>query len=131
MSIVRLVQMFRAVSSTTGTAHSFALGLSFVMSAYFVSTVLLMRMAMPEEYRGMLTSALGGVHFMFFHRWNDIIFLATVIVVGSASALNSQARAAGEIAGIKPHASTPAGSVGAASGVVDASFDRESLFKMA
>jgi hypothetical protein len=96
------LQMFRAVSSTTSTAHSFALGLSFVMSAYFVSTVLLMRMAMPAEYRAMLTSALGGVHFMFFHRWNDIVFLATVIVIGSSSILNSQTRGSGEFAAGKP-----------------------------
>lgn len=75
-------QVFRAVASKQSNG-SFALGLAFVMAAYFVSVVLLMRMAIPEEYRDMLTRALGGVHFMFFHRWFDIVYTASVAVVAA------------------------------------------------
>ena len=80
MSLPSLPQLFRAVASKRSNG-SFALGLAFVMAAYFVSVVLLMRMAIPEEYRDMLTRALGGVHFMFFHRWFDIVYTASVAVV--------------------------------------------------
>ncbi|KAA0173304.1 hypothetical protein FNF27_05229 [Cafeteria roenbergensis] len=78
--LMSLAKVFRAVSSRT-SGQSLALGLAFVMASYFISVVLLMRMAVPEQYREMLTRALGGVHFMFFHRWFDIVYIASITVV--------------------------------------------------
>jgi golgi pH regulator len=77
--LVSFAKLFRAVSAGV-TTQSLALVLAYVMGSYFISTVLLMRMSMPEQYRSMLTRALGGVHFAFFHRWNDIVFITATIV---------------------------------------------------
>lgn len=52
-----------------------ALLLGFVMGTYFVSTLLLIRMSVPEKFRGGITRAVGDIRFFFFHRWFDVIFV--------------------------------------------------------
>ena len=48
---------------------------SWLMGLYLMSTVLLMRMDMPAQYRQIITEAMGAdVRFNIFYRWSDEIF---------------------------------------------------------
>ena len=71
--------------------------LAQVMGMYFMSSVLLMRMNMPEAYRKTISAVLGNIHFNFYHHWFDTVFilsaLSTVGMLWVAQTLNAQRKA--------------------------------------
>ena len=65
--------------SNSVSVNSQALLLAQVMGMYFVSSVLLLRMNLPEQYRNSVSSVLGNIKFNFYHRHFDIVFLFTAL----------------------------------------------------
>lgn len=77
--LINLIKMFSAWSSSV-TSNSVLLFLAQVMGAYFISVVLLIRMAMPPNYRKAITAVIGDIEFNFFHRWSDFIFVVSALL---------------------------------------------------
>ena len=71
-------QVVRDTASAV-TSNWLVLLLALIMGMYFLSSVLLMRMNLPEEYRYILTQVLGELRFNFYHRWFDVIFLVSAL----------------------------------------------------
>jgi hypothetical protein len=75
----RVLKLFDSYSSSA-TAHVIVLLAAQIMGMYFVSSVLLMRMSLPPQYRAVVTQVLGNIEFDFYHRWFDFIFVPSVLV---------------------------------------------------
>ena len=76
--LITLTKFFYAISSSK-SSNIIVLIFAEVMGMYFVSSVLLMRMNMPEQYRLIITKVLGDLQFHFYHRWFDVIFLVSAL----------------------------------------------------
>lgn len=72
------LQFFYTISSSR-SSNVIVLILAQLMGMYFCSSVLLIRMNMPQEYRVIITQVLSGLQFNFFHRWFDVIFLLSAL----------------------------------------------------
>lgn len=84
-------RLFHRVS-TSVTSSRVALLFAIVTGTYFVSTVLLLRMSMPEQYRRAVTQAVGDIAFNFFHRWFDVIFVLSAVASAVSITLSIQQR---------------------------------------
>lgn len=76
--LITLTKFFYAIASSK-SSNIIVLLLAQLMGMYFVSSVLLMRMNMPAEYRIIITQVLGDLQFSFYHRWFDVIFLFSAL----------------------------------------------------
>lgn len=76
--LITLTKFFYKISSSK-SSNIIVLILAQIMGMYFCSSVLLMRMNMPAEYRIIITEILSGLHFNFYHRWFDVIFLVSAL----------------------------------------------------
>ncbi|KAH9635663.1 hypothetical protein HF086_001454 [Spodoptera exigua] len=76
--LLTLTKFFYKISSSK-SSNIIVLILAQIMGMYFCSSVLLMRMNMPPEYRIIITQVLGDLQFNFYHRWFDVIFLVSAL----------------------------------------------------
>lgn len=76
--LLTLTKFFYKIASNK-SSNIIVLALAQIMGMYFLSTVLLMRMNMPAEYRVIITQVLGDLQFNFYHRWFDVIFLVSAL----------------------------------------------------
>lgn len=76
--LITLTKFFYKISSSK-SSNIIVLILAQLMGMYFCSSVILIRMNMPAEYRVIITEVLSGLQFNFFHRWFDVIFLLSAL----------------------------------------------------
>lgn len=76
--LITLTKFFYKISSSK-SSNVIVLILAQLMGMYFCSSVILIRMNMPAEYRVIITEVLSGLQFNFFHRWFDVIFLLSAL----------------------------------------------------
>jgi hypothetical protein len=85
--LLLLMRVFHSFSSSysisLSNSSSLILAMAELMGMYFVSSVLLMRMSVPLEYRRIISAVLGDIEFHFYHHYHDVIFIisATVSIV--------------------------------------------------
>lgn len=69
------------VNINANTTHSMIVLLCEIMGMYFLSSILLMRMSLPEKYRMIISRVLGeNIEFYFYHTWFDFIFLISASI---------------------------------------------------
>ncbi|KAJ3389059.1 Golgi pH regulator B [Lobulomyces angularis] len=72
--LIQFMKVFARFSNFI-SPNNIVLFLAHIMGIYFLSTVLMMRMSVPPQFRTIITDILGNIEFHFYHRWFDAIFL--------------------------------------------------------
>ncbi|KAI9282496.1 Abscisic acid G-protein coupled receptor-domain-containing protein [Umbelopsis sp. AD052] len=71
-----MLKLSRKYSQQAEISPSTALALvAFILSTYLVSSVVMMQVTLPQEYRQLISKSLGHIEFDYFLQWSDIIFL--------------------------------------------------------
>ncbi|KAJ1727843.1 hypothetical protein LPJ61_004361, partial [Coemansia biformis] len=79
--LIQFTKLFNTPVSTMMVSPSnIVLLLAQIMGMYFVSCMLMMRMALPPKYRPMISEVLQTTGFYFYKRWFDLIFLVSVAI---------------------------------------------------
>ncbi|KAG2236956.1 hypothetical protein INT48_002025 [Thamnidium elegans] len=78
--LTRLLRVF--MLKVTFSTSNILLFVAHMMGMYFLSSVLMMQMSLPAEYRYLISSSLHSVEFDFFRRWSDIIFVGSSVASG-------------------------------------------------
>ncbi|GET04356.1 Golgi pH regulator B isoform X2 [Rhizophagus clarus] len=76
--LIQFLKFFRAVSNSV-SRNNIVLFLAHIMGMYFLSSVLMLRMSLPEVYRNKITILFKSIDVAFYHRWFDVIFLVSGI----------------------------------------------------
>uniref|UniRef100_A0A7S3GIX3 Abscisic acid G-protein coupled receptor-like domain-containing protein n=1 Tax=Palpitomonas bilix TaxID=652834 RepID=A0A7S3GIX3_9EUKA len=76
---VKIFQI-RNVGYSMRYANNAVLFITWIMGLYFTSSILLLRMNLPQQYRQAVTAALGNIHFRFYHQWFDFLFMVSALV---------------------------------------------------
>lgn len=77
--LIQLMQFSRALSQSI-SSETVVLFMAQVVGTYFLSSILLIRMSLPPNYRRIISDSFSGIEFNFYHRWFDVIFLVSSIV---------------------------------------------------
>lgn len=76
--LTRLLRIFLLkVAFSTNNILLFA---AHMMGMYFLSSVLMMQMSLPPEYRYLISSTLHSVEFDYFKLWSDTFFVCSSLV---------------------------------------------------
>ncbi|KAK9761402.1 hypothetical protein K7432_013731 [Basidiobolus ranarum] len=76
--LIQLMKFFKAFSTSVSPGN-IVLFLAYIMGMYCLSTVLMLRMSLPLEYRTIISEVLSAIEFNFYQRWFDVIFLVSAI----------------------------------------------------
>jgi hypothetical protein len=76
--LTRLLGIF--LHKVTFSTSSILLFVAHMMGMYFLSSVLMMQMSLPPEYRYLISSTLHSVEFDYFKLWSDTIFVCSSLV---------------------------------------------------
>ena len=71
--------MFHAVYGGVPPAAAVLLVVQ-VMGMYLLSTILLLRGAVPPAYRTIITEQASTLHFEFYHLWFDALFIVSALL---------------------------------------------------
>ncbi|GAB5592656.1 Golgi pH regulator A [Umbelopsis nana] len=71
-----MLKLSRRYSQRAELSPSSALAVvAYILSTYLVSSVVMMQVTLPQEYRQLISKSLGHIEFDYFLQWSDIIFL--------------------------------------------------------
>lgn len=76
-NLLRQCMKISSIASAWISEEIVLLLLTEVMGMYFLSSIVMFRMNIPEMYRKSLTAAIGNIEFQFYYTWFDAIFVVS------------------------------------------------------